>query len=161
MKLSDDMIKVCEMQGSYFESAQDIFGCGSGTFIYHFMFSKLARKMDNPNYSAFYDPSNHQEQLLDEYPSLNVKRGEYIDKSVMHWIGYIYRATSYIKEIPSRLLFKYMDYLELARLYNVYHTFGVDYCVERLSEHFNLDDKNTPDEKSLIKSLYKNVFSLL
>lgn len=156
MNLNNDMIIVCEMQGRMFEEASKKFKCGSGTFIYHFMYSNLAEKLDDPNYLALFDPIAYDEQLLGQYPSLNNENGNKIDDKIMHWIGYIYRATSYIKEMPSKLLFQYMDYKELINLYNVYHTFGIDYCVTRLTEHFDLDNKNSPDIKSMIKDLYKS-----
>jgi len=157
MKLSDDMIQVCEIQGDIFKNAQRDFKCGGKIFIYHFMYSRLAKKLDNPRYMLSYDPSNHKEQLLEEYPSLNNPGGEIVDEYIMHWIGYIYRATSYIKEISSKLLFKYMNPDELIKMYNVYHTFGIDYCVERLSEHFELDKKNTLDERTLIREIYSDL----
>jgi precorrin-3B methylase len=60
MKLSDDMIQVCEIQGDIFRNAQRDFKCGGKIFIYHFMYSHLAKKLDNPRYMLSYNPSSHK-----------------------------------------------------------------------------------------------------
>lgn len=161
MKLTDELIRICEIQANIFTNAGCDFSCGSSLFVFRFMNSKLAKEMDDPHFMSGFSLSSYKDALLEQYPFLNVKKGKKINSKIMHWIGYIYRATSYALEISSKELITKMKFDQLTKLYNVYHTYGVDYCVEKLNEHFKLSSSKEDKQKKLIKSLYKNTFLLI
>ena len=117
--------------------------------------------MDDVNYLSLYTAPNYKELLCEHYASLNLKKGPIINKKVMRWIGYIYRATSYILEIPSAQLYRLMSYQKLVKLYYVYHTYGIDYCVEKLDAFFDLKNACKIDEKTVEKKIFKKLLASL
>ncbi len=127
--------KMCELQGEIFEESASYFTCGSSFFISRYMYSEIVKNLDNVNDSYNYiSPINVMHRMEDLYPSLKSKGGVKYPKPVMRWIGYIYRAYSIIKKKESRTIYKLLKSEKLLSLYDSFHTFSAEYCVERLSE---------------------------
>ena len=127
--------RMCEMQGEFFALSVKRFPCGSALFVFRFMHSDLAKQLDRiDDPYNFISPNNLIESMAIEYPSLKKERGEQISENAMKWIGYIYRAWSLIKRKESSLLYKSMKIERMAGLYDAFHTFSPEYCVDQL-EH--------------------------
>lgn len=127
--------RMCELQADFFELSVSSFPCGSSFFIAKFMQSPAAKELDNVDdpYN-FSSPNNLIAYMKEEFPSLNKERGEQYPKSVLRWIGYIYRAWNIISKRTSSYLYKKMKANKLLSLYDSFHTFSPEYCVERLEE---------------------------
>ena len=127
--------RMCELQADLFERSQERFKCSSIFFIARFMNSRSAKELDDINNPYnYYSPNYIFDALNYLYPSLNEKNGEKYPPNVMRWIGYIYRAWSITTKRSSSEIYKLFKADKLLALYSSFHTFGVDYCVERLEE---------------------------
>ena len=159
--LNQDIIRMCEIQANIFSNAIDDFTCGSKLFVFRFMNSKLAKQLDNPNFLSLYTSMNYKDMLLKEYPGLNQKCGYKINEPIMHWIGYIYRAISLLLNISSKHLLKQLPFSEMVFLYKVHHTYGVEYCVNRINQEYELVKNNKNKEKEIAKKIYKDLLITL
>ena len=131
-------LRMCELQADIFEKALSEFDCSSPFFIAKFMNSKKAEELDDENSLYNYcTPVAAIEELEEAYPSLKVYGNAKYPVPVIRWIGYIYRAWSIITHKSSSKLYKQMKAERLLGLYEVFHTFGVDYCIDRLEELVN------------------------
>ena len=132
--MTNNEYEMCERQGEIFELANDNFSCGSLLFVSRFMQSDLARDMDDVESPYNYvSPNNAINRLRYQYPSFIDNDGKKYPKAVMHWVGFIYRAYSIINKISSRMIYKYLKADTLFGLYESFHTFSPEYCVERLT----------------------------
>ena len=130
--------RMCELQSEFFSTSFALFKCSSPLFIARFMNSELAKEMDDSNnYRNYYSVPYMYHYLTDNYPSLNEKEGTKYPIPVLKWIGYIFRAYVIIKKKSSSKLYKLLKADEMLSLYDSYHTFSVEYAVERLSEIIN------------------------
>ena len=84
------------------------------------------------------------------FSSLNSIRGEKAPAIVMYWIGYTYRAWSIISHKPSKTIYKECGFNMMLSLYETYHTFDNEYCVERLEE---LVQKNQKSDYEIYRSI--------
>ena len=129
---------MCELQADAFELSIEKFKCGSALFISRYMNSEIAKKLDKTN-----DPYNYLSPnalittMATLYRSLNDSEGEKYPKKVMHWIGYIYRAYTLMTKNTSSNIYKVIKAEKMLGLYETYHTFSPEYCVERLKELIN------------------------
>lgn len=130
--------KMCEMQGEFFELSKSSFLCSSPFFVAKFMYSELAKKLDNiEDPYNFIGPSNMIFVMKGLFPSLNIEGYNKYPSRVLHWMGYIYRAYCLIKKKTSSWIYKELKAEELFVLYDSFHTFSPEYCVERLEELIN------------------------
>lgn len=125
----------CENQGTFFELSVSSFKAGSALFISTYMYSIFAKELDNldDGYN-FISPHNLINLMKDEYIVLSKKKGNKYPKEVMRWIGYIYRAYVILKHRNSSFIYKEINAEKMLELYESYHTFDVNYCVDRLEE---------------------------
>lgn len=159
--LKQDIIRMCEIQADIFSNSIENFTCGSKLFVFRFMSSKLAKLLDDPNFLSLYTPMNYKDMLLKEYPGLNQKYGYKINEPIMHWVGYIYRAISLSLDISSKKLVKQLEFADLVFLYSVYHTFGIEYCVNRIAKEYNLKVIDDERNKELARNIYKDTLLAL
>ncbi len=140
---------MCELQADVFEKSLNIFNCSSSFFISKFMYSDIAKQLDDID-----NPYNYLSlesillSLERQYPSLNKSGEEKYTSQVLRWLGYIYRAWAILKHHKTSYIYKYMKADKMVGLYDSFHTFGVEYCVDRLEElllennpHFLNDDE--------------------
>ena len=138
--------RMCELQACIFEYSINRFSCSSSFFIARFMNGINAKELDDKNnYHNYYSPNYVLDTLDFLYPSLNQKHGEKYLPEIIRWIGYIYRAWSIIKNRSSYDLYKLIKAEKLLSLYDSFHTFGVEYCIERLEE---MVEENASQQKS-------------
>lgn len=133
--MTEQEIFMCECQADFFEISVNRIKAGSALFISRFMYSEVAKELDDLDDGyGFISPNNLIKIMKDEYVVLSRKKGTKYPKEVMRWIGYIYRAYSILKHRKSSYIYKQIDSIKMLELYHVYHTFDVEYCVERLEE---------------------------
>lgn len=148
--------RMCEMQGDAFVLSAHRFNCGSAFFISRFMNSPLAKDLDEVDdpYN-FVSSNNIINYMQDTYPSLSENSGHKYPENVLKWIGSVYRAWAIIKKTKSNKIYKIMKSNSLLSLYDSFHSFSLDYCVERLSE---IIDERAEKENPYL--LYKSILSL-
>ena len=136
--MNDHEQRMCELQAEIFENSIKRFSCSSSFFIARFMNGANAKELDDKDNSYnYYSPNYILDALTYLYPSLNNKEGEKYPIHIMRWIGYVYRAWSIISKRSSYDIYKIIKSDKLLSFYDSFHTFGIDYCIERLEEIAN------------------------
>lgn len=151
--MNENLARLCELQADVFEKSSS-FTCGSKYFMFRFFQSEVAKRIDEAG-PAIPLPSAQEaiESLLEEYPSLNERGGKKLSSPLLRWIGYVTRAYSSLTHCPSFRLLKEIPIEKLVSLYDVYHTFDVEYAVERLKE-IALDNRGQETEITLLRKAY-------
>ena len=146
--------RMCETQGELFELAAETLPCSSAYFISRFMYSEEAKDMDL--IESLYNhlsPMQRMDGMLKAYGSLTKKKGEVYPRSVLHWMGYIYRAWSILTRKTSSEIYKKMKAKRLYGFYDVYHTFAPEYAVERLEEILTQEEGPRPSDYEVYKAI--------
>ena len=127
--------RMCEMQGEFFALSTKRFSCSSALFISRFMYSELAKELDQVDDPYNFNSPNHLiSTMATLYPSLNKEQGAHMNEIVMRWLGYTYRAWSIIKHKESSWIYKNMKAERMLTLYDAFHTFSPEYCVDQLEQ---------------------------
>lgn len=148
---------MCEMQADFFELSQTAFSCSSSFFIARYMYSDVAKDLDKvDDYYNYISPNNLVSILSRLYPSLNNEHGQKYPIKVLRWIGYIYRAFSIIKKIDSCRIYKSIKAEKMLSLYDSFHTFSVEYCINRLEEIIN-EKVNEQDDYEIFKQVVMSI----
>ena len=145
--------RMCELQGTFFEFSFDRFSCGSAYFISRFMYSDLAKELDviDDPYN-FISPNNMVTIMKSLYPSLSNERGIKYPPNVLRWMGQVYRAFNIIKKQSSDKIYKCINAEKLLSLYDVYHTFSLEQCVDRLDEIIK-ESKPDIDDREIFRQI--------
>jgi len=147
-------VRACEWQADLFERSISVFSCGSQYFLFRFLQSDIAFDVDSMNPL---DPLPAVPEafgsLLSQFPSLSGKKGPKADAKTMRYIGYLSRAYILKKKRTSSALLRDISTEKLVSLYDVYHTFDIDYAVERLDELIQEEKPRSSD-----KELFRRVF---
>lgn len=144
---------ICELQADVFEISLKRFKSGSPIFIARFMNCELVKELDNIDDPYNYiSPNNIIKYLSSEFSILNKNKGNKYPIQVMRWIGYTYRAYSIIYKINSNKLYKIFNADKMLSLYETYHTFSPEQCVERMKQ---IADEMKPnlDDYSVFKAI--------
>ena len=149
--------RMCEMQAEFFELSIDRFSCSSSLFVSRFMNSDIAKDLDaiDDPYN-FISPNNLISMMGYIYPSLQAKDGEKLPKKVLRWIGYAYRAYSIIKKRESSVIYKSLKTQQMVSLYDSFHTFSIEYCVDRLEEIINQNNETILSDYEVFKRIYES-----
>lgn len=127
--------RLCETQGEFFALSAERFACGSALFVSRFMYSDLAKRLDQTRDSYNYmSPSILLTTMEKEYPSLQKEHGQHISGKVMRWMGYVYRAWCLIKQKESSSVYKTIKAEQMVALYDSFHTLSPEYCVDQLEQ---------------------------
>jgi len=127
--------RLCEVQAEFFALSVGRFSCGSALFVSRFMYSDLAKQLDRiGDPYNFISPNTLLAGMEAAYPSLRNGHGQPIPENVMKWMGYIYRAWALIKQKDSSYIYKAIRAERMVSLYDSFHTFSPEYCVDRLEE---------------------------
>lgn len=127
--------RMCELQADFFEQSKAHFPCSSAKFVERFMRSQVAKQLDNTHDDYNYLSVGEVFSSLEEsYPSLKEGHGNQFPTHVLRWMGYIYRCFCIRKKRPSLLVYKKIKTDSLFALYDSFHTFDPDYCVDRIEE---------------------------
>ena len=145
--------KMCEAQSEFFELSIDNFSCSSALFISRFMNSDIAKELDNvDDCYNFISPNNLIYVMKNQYDSLTTTSGNKYPRTVLKWIGYIYRAWALIKKRSSSSIYKDIPANKMVSLYDAFHTLSVENCVDRLEEISN-QDKPKNDDYQIFKQI--------
>ena len=156
MNYSEQMM--CERQADLFELSQTMFSCGSSFFIARYLYSDVAKDLDNvDDYYNYISPNNIVSILSRLYPSLNIERGQKYPVSVLRWMGYIYRAYNIIKKLSSHKIYKYIKAEQMLSLYDSFHTFSAEYCVDRLEEIIKVNMTEEKDDYKIFKQVVLSI----
>ena len=146
--------RMCELQAEVFESSLSRFPCGSAKFAELFMRSEVAKLLDDAQNEYNYLSEEEIFLRLEEcYPSLSSKRGRKIPSPVMRWIGYIYRCYCIRKNRSSSWLYKKIKIEKMLSLYDSFHTFDPDDCVDRLEEIIMANRPNKQTDYEIFKAI--------
>lgn len=149
--------RMCELQACIFEESIKRFSCSSSFFVARFMNGTNAKELDEiDNHYNYYSPNYVLDALNYLYPSLNQKNGAKYSSSIMRWIGYVYRAWSIITRKSSYEIYKRIKAEKLLSLYDSFHTFSVEYCVERLEEIVKESDSEAKTDYEIYKEVVQN-----
>lgn len=144
---------LAEYQGKIFEKSVDL-DYSTPIFIRRFFHSDFLNKMDNyPNLLSL-DVVEAIDSINEQFGNSNYGKEKY-SKSAMFWIGYFYRYVSYTREQSTRFVMKIFPYKQLNKLYYVYHTQDLEWCISNLLELNGLTEDyfdNNYRLKAIIKS---------
>lgn len=145
-KLDYNERKLCQMQGKLFEKSICKVQTSSLIFIRRFMLSDLAKSFDNKTYLIVsLDINDCFHEIEAEYGKSSYGKIKY-NENEMYWIGYIYRAISFLYKLPSKRVFSLFNAKEIVKYYNIYHTFDIEQAAERMMENINYTKKNFDKE---------------
>ena len=57
-----------------------------------------------------------------------------IRKDILHWLGYLYRAWQFLSNKKTSTLVRLLPIDQAIELYDVYHTFDIEYAIKRIEE---------------------------
>lgn len=144
---------LAEYQGKIFEKSVDL-DYSTPIFIRRFFHSDFLNKMDNYPYLLSLDVVEAIDSINEQFGNSNYGKEKY-SKSAMFWIGYFYRYVSYTREQSTRFVMKIFPYKQLNKLYYVYHTQDLEWCISNLLELNGLTEDyfdNNYRLKAIIKS---------
>lgn len=132
-KIDKDGLLLCEIQAESFEKSIEL-SSSSDIFIRRFMYSEIAKKMDDLSLLGTNLQANDVLDLInEEYGESNYGKVKYT-KNEMYWIGYIYRYFAYTYNISSLNVYKIIKPKELRSLFLPYHTLDCSEAIERIME---------------------------
>lgn len=132
---------IAEHQGKLFEASTSYLNCSSNIFIRRFLNSSILKTYDkNLSHLISYDVVLDLKTINEEFGDSSYGQVKY-NKDAMFWLGYLYRYISYTRGITTKLLFTYFDYKKVIKLYYVYHTQSMEWCVSSLLELFGYTEK--------------------
>lgn len=154
-------LRLAEFQGRLFEASVDAFDCSSPVFLRRFRLSDLLKRLDSNESSLC--PVDVEEALGEIQEQFG--KSEYgnlkFSKATMFWMGYFYRYVSYTREIETPFLFSLFKFDLLNRVYYVFHTQDMEWCIDNLLEMIGCDegvfDKNKRLKKIISAEIKKNV----
>ena len=154
-KIDKDGLLLCDIQAKTFELSIEKMNSSSEIFIRRYMHSDIAKKLDNGSLlETNLQASDILESVNEQYGTSNYGSVKYSNNE-MFWIGYFYRYVSYTREQSTRFVMKIFPYKQLNKLYYVYHTQDLEWCISNLLELNGLTEDyfdNNYRLKAIIKS---------
>lgn len=144
--------RMCKRQASIFEKSRESFS--SLIFIKLFMYSSFASGFDRWDYDPFMKAGEYVRLIGEEFPKMKKKVGTRYSESELHWMGYIYRALCIHRKASSKAIYHTIGPSSLSQLYRTYHTFGIDYCLERLDEYIRDNAKSDMEIYKEVRKKY-------
>ena len=124
----DNYSTLCSLQARIFEKASEN-NLPSFFFIQTFMNSSDAEQLDNLLFLLSGSSSSEiYTNIAKKLPK--IKKPTIYDSNVMHWIGFFYRATSYLLNISSKELFKNIPPRYLNSVYPLYHSLDLKQAIQ-------------------------------
>lgn len=149
-------IKLCQSQAKIFEASVNKTNYSSLIFIRRFMYSSIAKSMDDMVYLYQSETINDAFNTLDEeFGKSNYGKIKYSEDQ-MHWIGYIYRCISIKYNLSSKNVYKLFNADEIINFYNICHTFDIVDAAERMMESISYNESSNEEKayKSMKRLLY-------
>lgn len=149
-------IKLCQAQAKIFEISVKKTNYSSLIFIRRFMYSSIAKSMDDNVYLYQSDTIDDTlNKLNEEYGKSNYGKIKYSEDQ-MYWIGYIYRCLCISYKLSSKNVYKLFNAEKIVKYYNICHTFDIVDAAERMMESINYNDSSIEDRayKSMKRLFY-------
>ena len=142
---------ICLSQARMFEKSVDD-GLPSYFFIKSFMKSPQARAYDELNL----DYANITEvEIYDSIKNrIKIKRGTILPYPIMRFIGYFYRAASYLLDVKSTFLFDNISPKYLSDNYLTLHSLSIE---EAIKEVFASKDIHLKTKEEILRDIYKKM----
>ncbi len=132
-KFDHSGLLLAEYQGKLFEASINL-NCSTGIFIRRFLHSDLLKMLDHNNPAEIIlDVNDGINSILDQFGDTDYGKVKY-SKSVMFWIGYIYRYISYTREVSTKFAIKLFPYKQMNDVYYTFHTQDPEWCIRSLLE---------------------------
>ena len=133
-QLTDEELRICEIQGEIFVLSIEETECSSPIFVRRYMKSRIANRMDTGMFfMEAIESSDLLEELNQEYGATEYGKVKY-PQEIMYWMGYLYRYWSYALDIRSSSIFNIASAREMSELYAAYHTMSPEQAIERIYE---------------------------
>lgn len=155
--LSPIEIKLCQLQAKIFEQSVNKTNYSSLVFIRRFMYSSIAKSMDDMIYLYQSDSlGNSFETIDEEFGETTYGKIKYSEDQ-MFWIGYIYRCISIKYNLSSKNVYKLLTAKEIVKYYNIGHTFDIVDAAERIMSSIDYDDSSVKERAYIVmKRLYNS-----
>lgn len=133
----------CSYQAEIFSKSCNVLDCSSKMFLRRFFYSNFACRLDFYEFYTFsLDVDECFNSIKSEFGDSTYGRVKLPEK-VLHFIGYISRYICYTREVTS-LFF--------------YHTFGVDYLIEKYSVLHTQSEEYVLQELLDVNGLSEDIF---
>lgn len=130
-------IKLCQKQAKIFERSVAKTNCSSLVFIRRYMYSSIAKMMDNKSYLFISETDDDSFETIEkEFGPTGYRKKHTLDQ--MFWIGYIYRCLSIKYDLPSKTVYKLFNGRKIFKYYNICHTFDIVDAAERMMESISI-----------------------
>ena len=130
---------LAEYQGKLFEKSNEL-QCSTGVFIRRFLHSNLLELLDKNEPAALsLDLKDGLHSILEQFGDSDYGQIKYA-KSILFWMGYIYRYISYTREASTKFVMDLWDYKKMSDLYYSFHTQDPEWCVRSMLEMLNLTE---------------------
>lgn len=143
--LSSLEIKLCQAQAKIFELSVKQTKYSSPIFIRRFMYSSIAKALDNQVYlfqsDTIYEAFN---VINDEFGDSNYGKIKYSEDQ-MYWIGYIYRCIAIKYNLSSKSVYKLFNADKIIEFYNICHTYDIVDAAERMMESINYNSSSVEE----------------
>lgn len=152
-EIDDTGLLLAKYQSDLFEMTVKELSCSSAYFYKKFAFSKLVQRMDRKSFILeSLDIMGAIEELKKE-SNYEVGHNK-VNPAIMAWIGYLIRYWSYIYEISTKQIYKYIKFDELCELYEAYHSLDVEEAISRINEAHDIKYLGDPDyKKEILKKI--------
>lgn len=150
-------IKLCQKQAKIFELSVNKTDYSSPIFIRRFMYSSIAKSMDDKLY-LFTSESEEDTFLIleNEFGKSSYGKEKY-SQDQMFWIGYIYRCLCIKYNLSSKSIYKLFNAKEVVKYYNICHTYDIVDAAERMMESISYDDSPVEERAyNIMKRLLQN-----
>ena len=132
-KLDNIGFILCKYQRDLFEYSTDHLTCSSRVFIKSFCQSQLAKYMDKDSFIMTSIDIPEAVNMLKKEKTLSSGSIKF-NKKIIGWIGYLYRYWSYTRQLSTKAVYKKVNPILLAGVYEAYHSLDVEEAVRRLEE---------------------------
>ncbi len=144
-------IKLCQKQAKIFEMSVTETTCSSPVFIRRFMYSSIARSMDEKLYLFTSETEEDAFETLENEFGKSEYGKDKFSQDQMFWIGYIYRCIAIKYNLSSKYVYKLFNTKEVLKYYNICHTYDIVDAAERMMESISYDD--SPIEKKAYEAM--------
>ncbi len=155
-KIDKDGLLLCDIQAKAFELSITEQDTSSEIFIRRFMYSEVAKQLDNAAVLQSNIQARDLLSLLDEeYGKSDYGSVKYTTNE-LYWIGYLYRYFAYTYDKTSVQVYKIVKPKELRGLFLPYHTMDPSQAIDRILEAKGLVTDSIDEEKRQFE-IYKRI----
>ncbi len=146
---------LAEYQGKIFEKSVDL-NCSTAIFVRRFLHSNYLKKLDmNDLTSISLDVNEALDSIQSQFGDSDYGKIKY-SKSVLFWIGYMYRYISYTRGITTKFTMNLFPHKQMNDVYYSFHTQDPEWCIYSLLEMNNLSEDIFDNNKRLKKVILKH-----